>query len=88
VRRSTTVSSFRWGITIQRVDDPSRAALDSLGRLASARRALEVERAMTTPTVSAPISSWRYPAITGAAAGAGPPPSPAVMTNMSATFSA
>ena len=43
---------------------------------------------VTTPTVSAPISSLAISAITGAAPVPVPPPSPAVTKTMSAPFSA
>ena len=43
---------------------------------------------VTTPTVSAPISSLAISAITGAAPVPVPPPSPAVTNTMSAPFSA
>ena len=87
VRRSTTSSSFWFGTMIsvstlaRSLSIPSSACC--MRRLPSNSNGL-----VTTPTVSAPISSLAISAITGAAPVPVPPPSPAVTKTMSAPFSA
>ena len=87
VRRSTTSSSFWFGTMIsvstlaRSLSIPSRACC--MRRLPSNSNGF-----VTTPTVSAPISSLAISAITGAAPVPVPPPSPAVTKTMSAPFSA
>jgi len=77
-------SSSRWDP--DHLSTTSRIVVPS-GRMRP-RCDLEVERARDDATVSAPISFLAISAITGRAAGAGAPPSPAVMKTMSAPFSA
>src|SRR5215204_4249935 len=86
VRRSTTSRSFWFGTTIS-VSTWERS-LSMPSRACCMRRPPSNSNGfVTTPTVSAPISSLAISAITGAAPVPVPPPSPAVTNTMSAPFS-
>ena len=87
MRRSTIASSFSFGMTMSVSTTSRRRAMPS-----SAWRVRCVPSKpnglVTTPTVSAPISSLAISAMTGAAPVPVPPPSPAVTKTMSAPLSA
>ena len=87
VRRSTTASSFSFGITISVSTCSRRRSMPStawrMRWVPSKSNGL-----VTVPTVSAPTSCLATSAITGAAPVPVPPPSPAVTKTMSAPLSA
>ena len=87
VRRSTISSSFWFGTMIS-VSTLARSS--SMPSIACCIRLLPSNSNgfVTTPTVSAPISSFAISAITGAEPVPVPPPSPAVTKTMSAPLSA
>ena len=86
VRRSTICSRRSLGITI-RVSTFSRSARMPCSACSARRAPSNSNGRVTTPTVSAPISSLAISATTGAPPVPVPPPSPAVTKTMSAPFS-
>ena len=87
VRRSTSASSFSFGITIS-VSTTSRRRWTPSSAWRMRCVPSNSNGLVTTPTVSAPISFLAISAMTGAAPVPVPPPSPAVTNTMSAPFSA
>ncbi len=87
VRRSTISSSFWFGTMIS-VSTLARSLSIPSSACCIRRWPSNSNGLVTTPTVSAPISSLAISAITGAEPVPVPPPSPAVTNTMSAPFSA